>query len=106
MSRSSSGDLVGTLSEIRLCGRLSVTVDGRDVALRGRQGPLILAYLAAHRRAVGRDELIALLWPDQPPAEPEEVLSALLSKLRSALGPGAIEGRRELSLALEARIDV
>jgi DNA-binding SARP family transcriptional activator len=107
VSRSSSGDLVGTLSEIRLCGALSVVVDGRAVELRGRQARLIVAFMAVNRhRAVARAELLDLLWPEQAPAEPEEVLSALLSKLRSALGPEALEGRRELRLALPARIDL
>jgi DNA-binding SARP family transcriptional activator/tetratricopeptide (TPR) repeat protein len=88
---------------IRLCGRLEVAPDGRDVSERlpGRQGRLIVAYLAAERgRPITRDELIDLLWPSDPPARPGEVLDSLLSKLRRAVGAGVIEGRRELSLVL------
>jgi DNA-binding SARP family transcriptional activator/tetratricopeptide (TPR) repeat protein len=111
MSRSSAADPAETLSSarIRLCGPLAVEAAGREIALRGRQARLIVAFLAWNRRrAVGRDELIALLWPGEAPGEPDEVLSALLSKLRSALGPGALQGRRELALALgdDAWIDV
>jgi DNA-binding SARP family transcriptional activator len=51
---------------------------------------------------VGRDELIDMLWPAGPPASPEDVLGALLSKLRRVLGPGALEGRREVVLVLPA----
>jgi hypothetical protein len=49
---------------IRLCGRMAVELGGREVALRGRQARLVVAYLAWHRdRPVSRDELIELLWP-------------------------------------------
>ena len=90
---------------ITLCGRLEVRLDGRDLttALPGRQGRLVFAYLACNRsRAVSRDELIDMLWPSGPPASPEDVLGALLSKLRRVLGPGALEGRREVVLGLPA----
>lgn len=96
---------------IRLCGRFEVAPRGSDVSpqLPGRQGRLMLAYLACKRgQPVARDELIDLLWPDQPPALPEEVLGSLLSKLRRALGAGVIEGRHDLTLVLPGggRVDV
>jgi DNA-binding SARP family transcriptional activator/tetratricopeptide (TPR) repeat protein len=85
---------------------MAVEIDGREVALRGRQARLVVAYLAVNReRPVTRDELIELLWPDVAPARPDDVLTALLSKVRAALGPGMLEGRRELTLA-DAWVDV
>ena len=84
---------------ITLCGRLEVRLDGRDLttALPGRQGRLVFAYLACNRsRAVSQDELIDMLWPSGPPASQEDVLGALLSKLRQLLAPGPVEGRREV----------
>src|SRR6266545_5877269 len=92
-------------SRIRLCGQLKVQLQGRAVEqdLPGRQGRLVVAFLAARReRPVGRDELIDALWPTDPPADPDEALSALLSKVRRALGKGVIEGRQELTLVLPA----
>jgi DNA-binding SARP family transcriptional activator len=87
-----------------------VQVDGRRVegALPGRQGVLLLVYLVANRdRPVSRDELIEALWPHELPPRPEAALSVLLSKLRSALGPGWVEGRSHLRLAMpEAWIDL
>ena len=96
---------------IKLCGRLDVSLGGRNLthSLPGRQGRLVFAYLACNRsRAVTRDELIDVLWPSGAPAKPEDVLGALLSKLRRALGPGALEGRHEVVLVLpaDASIDV
>jgi DNA-binding SARP family transcriptional activator len=82
-----------------------VQIDGRRVerALPGRQGQLLLVYLAANRdRPVSRDELIEALWPDELPPKPQSALSVLLSKLRSALGPASLEGRSHLRLALPA----
>ena len=98
-------------ARIRLCGRLEVELAGERVEQRlpGRQGPLVLALLAVNRdRPVPRDELIDALWPGRPPADPEEALSALLSKVRQAVGRDVIVGRRELTLALpeDAEVDV
>ena len=45
---------------------LGVLVDSRRFP--GRQGRVAFAYLACeHDRAVTRDELIELLWPELPP---------------------------------------
>jgi DNA-binding SARP family transcriptional activator len=88
---------------IRLCGGFEIPLGGRRVTSRlpGRQGRLLLAYLACNRRrAVTRDELIELLWPGEGPMHPEDVLGALVSKLRRALGTGVLEGRHELTLNL------
>ena len=98
-------------ARIRLCGRLEVELGGVRIEQRlpGRQGPLVLALLALNReRPVPRDELIGALWPERPPADPDEALSALLSKVRHAVGRDVLAGRRELTLALPegAEIDV
>src|SRR3954451_15647013 len=92
-------------TRIELCGPLVVEVAGRrlDAALPGRQGRLLFAYLVLHRqRPVTRDELIALLWPERPPADPAATLTAVLAKLRRALGAGMVDGRRALALRLPA----
>jgi DNA-binding SARP family transcriptional activator len=90
-------------SRIQICGRVVVQIEGRRVegALPGRQGLMLLVFLAANRdHPVSRDELIEALWPDELPPRPESALSVLLSKLRSALGPGSLEGRSHLRLAI------
>src|SRR5215218_4595188 len=101
----------GSVTRIRLCGELKVQLQGRPVEqeLPGRQGRLLFAFLAARgERPVGRDELIDALWPADLPANPDEAFSALLSKVRRALGKGVIEGRRELTLVLpsDASVDI
>ncbi len=69
--------------------------------LRGKQVPLLFAYLVLNRdRHVGRDELIDALWPAHPPQSEDAALRTLLSRLRSALGASALTGRDELSLTL------
>jgi DNA-binding SARP family transcriptional activator/tetratricopeptide (TPR) repeat protein len=76
-------------------------------ALPGRQGRLLFAYLVLNRdRDCGRAELIDLLWPERPPAAAETALSALLSKLRRALGESALFGRSELRFAPAGPIEV
>ena len=84
-------------------------VDGRALegALPGRQGRLLLAYLVWNReRACPRPELIDVLWPEDPPAAADSALSALLSKLRRALGAGALSGRSEVRFSpRDVRVD-
>jgi DNA-binding SARP family transcriptional activator len=88
---------------VRLCGPLGVELSGREVHLPGRQGRLAFAYLVVNRRRpVARDELIELLWPERLPADPGEALSALLSRMRRAVGAEVLAGRRELELLLPA----
>jgi class 3 adenylate cyclase len=62
---------------------------------------LLFAFLVAHRlRPATRSELIEAVWPERRPAAPETALSALLTKLRRALGSSALEGKSEVRLAL------
>ena len=49
---------MGERTRIQLCGRLSVELDGVELvrSLRGKQVPLLLAYLVLNRDRLGRDE--------------------------------------------------
>src|SRR5436309_2033165 len=59
----------------------------REAGLVGRQGRLVFVYLALEReRAVDGAELAELLWPERLPPSSAMALSAIISKLRSALG--------------------
>lgn len=101
---------------IRLSG--PVEVRAGDVRLGpsdfpGRQGRIAFAYLALAGRAVDRDELADVLWPDRLPASWARDLSAIVSKLKSLLQPltqstPVIGGGRwyELCLPDGASIDV
>ncbi|HNH87412.1 MAG TPA: hypothetical protein PLE93_09935, partial [Solirubrobacterales bacterium] len=83
---------------------MNVNWDGEDLgeSLPGRQGRLLFAYLALNRhRPVRRDELVEALWAEEGlPSGGEALLAPPLSRLRKALGPGRLEGRSELELAL------
>jgi DNA-binding SARP family transcriptional activator/tetratricopeptide (TPR) repeat protein len=69
--------------------------------LSGRQGRELFAYLVLNRsRLVSRDELVALLWPEQPPRAPEAALNTILARLRRALGQSVLSGRGQLELEL------
>jgi len=97
-------------TRIHLCGRMTVRIGGRRIegTLPGRQGRLLLAYLVVNRhRPLTRDALIAALWEDALPSDPDSGLSVLLSKLRRALGPDVLASRHEprLTLPEDAWID-
>jgi len=98
-------------TRIHLCGRYTVRIGGRRVetALPGRQGRILFAYLAAHRRSPSpRSKLMEALWPDHPPAAADTALSALLTKLRTVIGADAIVGKQDVRLLLpiDAWIDL
>jgi len=93
-----------------VCGPLVVDRDGQrlDGRLPGRQGRLLCGYLVLNRhRSVPRAELIDALWPAHLPGNADSGLSALLSKLRQTFGPGGVEGRASIRLAVpDAWIDL
>jgi DNA-binding SARP family transcriptional activator/tetratricopeptide (TPR) repeat protein len=87
----------------RLCGPLGLEIDGLDVArgLPGGQATALLCYLlASPDQGADRDELIAVLWPESPPRDPQGALRPILSRLRRVVEPAVIEGRDRLRLLL------
>jgi SARP family transcriptional regulator, regulator of embCAB operon len=93
-----------SMVRIQLCGRFAVVIDGQAIESRlpGRQGRLLVAYLAAHRaQPVERAGLLDALWPERGP-EAVGSLTVLLSKARSLLVPAEIRGRGTLQLVLPA----
>jgi DNA-binding SARP family transcriptional activator len=91
---------------IQVCGRLAVDIDGtrREAMLPGRQGRLLFTYLVLRRHDVlRRDELVAALWPGNPPEAAETAVYALLSKCRTALGADLLTARTSVRLNLPAR---
>jgi DNA-binding SARP family transcriptional activator len=92
-------------TRIQLCGRLAVQLAGRDLtgSLPGGQARILFTYLAVNRaRPTGRDQMVEALWPWRAPAGADASLSALLSRLRAALGPDVLGGRSEIRLQLPA----
>jgi DNA-binding SARP family transcriptional activator len=70
-------------------------VDGVEPqALGSRKGRLALCVLAlAEGQVVPTDVLVDTLWGDAPPAQPEDQLAVLVSRLRSVLGRDRIQRR-------------
>ena len=101
---------------VRLCGPLGVAaaadVDrpGPPLLPASRKARTVLALLAARRgRTVGGDQIVAALWPDARPRRPADNVATLVSRLRAALGPGAVVGGRNgyrLGSPPEVRVDV
>jgi DNA-binding SARP family transcriptional activator len=90
-------------SRIHLCGRLRVNVAGRprEDELHGRQGRLLCAYLVLRRgRPVNRDALVDAVWGDARVPPSDGALAPVLSRLRRAVAPAALEGRDSILLSL------
>lgn len=84
-----------TLS-IALVGPPSVEVDGRALVVDTRKAIALLAYLAVTGRAVSREVLAGLLWPDAAPDRARSALRRTLSTLRTALGDRWLESDRDV----------
>jgi DNA-binding SARP family transcriptional activator len=84
--------------ELRLAGTFGVIRDGRELALEAvgsRKARTLLKLLAVERPGlVPVDRIIDALWAGQPPALAEQNVATLVSRLRSVLGAGVIEGGR------------
>jgi DNA-binding SARP family transcriptional activator len=98
-------------TRIQLCGRLAVELSGRELTpkLPGGQARVLFTYLTVSRALPSRrDELIEALWPWRAPAGADTALSAILSRLRTALGSKVLCGRGEIHLELppDAWIDL
>ena len=97
---------------VNLCGGLKVARgnEERDLRAVARQGRLVLSFLLLNRaRTAARDQLIDLLWPGTPPSAPEAALSAVIARLRRALGSSAIVANQagvSVDLGAGAWIDV
>jgi DNA-binding SARP family transcriptional activator len=105
------------LPELRvyLSGQLSIErgdVVVRSADLPSRQGRLIFALLALHGgQPVARSAIADAIWPSNLPEAWESGLSAVLSKLRSALKPIGIDiasegGNHHIVLPQDAWLDV
>jgi DNA-binding SARP family transcriptional activator len=81
-------------AEIRLLGELEVLRSGRCQSLpASKKTRALLGYLALTGRAHTREQLCDLLW--QGPDDPRAALRWSLAKLRSVLGPEALDANRE-----------
>jgi DNA-binding SARP family transcriptional activator len=92
-----------TKARIQLCGRFAVDIDGSRIegTLPGRRGRILFAYLVLNRgRPLPRDALLMAGWGADAPAEAQNALSVLLSKLRHSLGADQLRGRTQLELLL------
>jgi len=93
---------------VQLCGRFVVELDGRRIERQlPRQGRLLLAHLVLEgRRPQTRDRLADAVWGDRPPPSAADALTALVSKVRTAVGAEILRGRSELELHLPPETDV
>lgn len=69
-----------------LLGPLEVRVQGRPANIRGgRQRVLLVLLLLGEGASVSKDQLIAEIWGDEPPAQADNALQAVVTRLRRSL---------------------
>ena len=62
-------------------------------ALTGRASALVHALALAEGAPLGQGELVASVWPDDPPEHPRQSLQVVVSRTRRLLGEGALVRR-------------
>jgi DNA-binding SARP family transcriptional activator len=77
--------------ELSLFGAVSVQVEGRNVAVTGRQPAHVLRALAVTPRdPVRSDALVEAAWPVDPPANPAKALQTVVMRLRQSVDDGLV----------------
>jgi DNA-binding SARP family transcriptional activator len=93
------GPGVSSRIELRLAGAFGVIRDGAEISegeLGSRKSRTLLKLLAVERPGlVPVDQIVEVLWADEPPAAAEQNVASLVSRLRGVLGPGVILGGRQ-----------
>lgn len=80
------------LDEIRVLGPVEAVVDGKVVAIGGRNGRAVVATLVLGlNHAVSTDHLAFGVWGDEPPVSAHGTLQTYVSRLRHLLGHTVIE---------------
>lgn len=82
--------MTGPGAVVHLLGPPRIERDGRVSMPDTRKAVALLAYLALASRPVGRDEAVALLWPESDATRGRGALRRTLSALAAAVGPGAV----------------
>ncbi len=97
---------------MRVCVLGTFAVELEDGSARtprvvSRKARTLLKLLALERgHLVPTDRIAEVLWPEGPPSRPAENVATLVSRLRSWLGPGAVEGGRDgYLLAADVEVD-
>ena len=89
---------------ILLLGPPQIFVDGIAVAVPRRRARALVYYLAAQRRPINRERLLALFWPDHERTAARQLLRAALHGVRQAVGP-LIEGEEDLVISSDVEVD-
>lgn len=76
-------------------GPSQITIDGNPIELEIRKTIALLAYLAVEQKAVSRDTLVVLLWPDYEQAQGRTVLRQTLYTLNKGLAGEWLTSDRE-----------
>jgi serine/threonine protein kinase/WD40 repeat protein len=77
-----------------LLGSLEASGENGPVALGGPKQRIVLAHLLlGANRVVSAEHLIDALWGEEMPEDPKSTLQVYVSRLRSALGPDAVEAQ-------------
>ncbi|MFJ8580888.1 tetratricopeptide repeat protein [Micromonospora sp. NPDC093277] len=77
--------------EVKVLGPLSVSADGRPVAVTaGRLRTLLVALALSADEEVSVDRLAGIVWGELPPAHVRRAAQTYLTRLRKVLGPDAI----------------
>jgi DNA-binding SARP family transcriptional activator/Flp pilus assembly protein TadD/energy-coupling factor transporter ATP-binding protein EcfA2 len=90
---------------ISLLGSPRILIDQHPVTGLRRKNCALVYFIAAHREAVTRDQLMALFWPDYERPAAQQILRTMLHDLRKQLGSSVLIEEDRLSLGADVWVD-
>ncbi|CDX03967.1 Transcriptional activator domain [Desulfitobacterium hafniense] len=91
---------------IQILGKPQVLLNDNPLKVERRKARAIVYYVAAHRHPVSREELLALLWPEQELHAAQHTLSVILHDIRKRLCGLLIADKNLLTLTPGVEVDV
>ncbi|EFO81091.1 transcriptional activator domain-containing protein [Oscillochloris trichoides DG-6] len=91
---------------ILLLGSPRILRDGVPVEIARRRPRYLIYYLAAQPGPVGREQILAIFWPDHERGAAQQLLRTSLHAARKALGDTLITTDDQLSLRADVHVDL
>jgi len=91
---------------ILVLGPPKILRDDVPVELPRRRSRALVYYLAVQPGSVGREQIMALLWPDHERLAAQQLLRTTIYAVRKALGPALISGENQVAIGAEVEVDV
>jgi len=90
---------------VQLFGTPQIRLHGQPLDTLRRKNRAVMYFIAAHPKAISRDQVLARFWPDDQRGAAQQSFRTMLHEMRKALGDALVIDRESLSLANTVVVD-